>query len=604
MRLHKSYCCTERAMKRILINATQQEELRVAMVDGQKLYDLDVDTRSREQKKGNIYKAKISRIEPSLEAAFVDYGAERHGFLPLKEISKTYFKKKDVPYDRHNIKGLLETGQELIIQIEREERGNKGAAVTTFISLAGRYLVLMPNNPRAGGISRRVEGEERKEVIKTVNKLDKVDGGGIIVRTAGVGRSVEELKWDQNYLVDIWKSIKDVAKDKTAPFLIYRESNIITRTLRDHVKGDIGEILIDDERIYVRAKDFMELVMPQSLKKLKLYKDNVPLFSRYQIESQIESSYRREVSLPSGGVIVIDHTEALLTIDINSAKATKGGDIEATAFQTNLEAADEIARQLRVRDLGGLIVIDFIDMSSTKHQRDVEARLRSSAKTDRARLQFGQISKFGLLEISRQRLRPSLGELTQIVCPRCHGQGTIRGVESLSLSVLRLMEEEALKEKTGRIIAELPVDVATFLMNEKRQVLNDMGNRHNVDLTVVPNVNLDTPNFNIQRYRVGEKQAANKNSYEMQTEKAAEYDISTGSNQPYEQAVIESVLPSSPAPKPPSKTNGAGLLKKLLGFFSNSENKESTQTNKNRRRGNTRRPHGNYRRRHRNNKNN
>ena len=604
MRLHKSYCCTERAMKRILINATQQEELRVAMVDGQKLYDLDVDTRSREQKKGNIYKAKISRIEPSLEAAFVDYGAERHGFLPLKEISKTYFKKKDVPYDRHNIKGLLETGQELIIQIEREERGNKGAAVTTFLSLAGRYLVLMPNNPRAGGISRRVEGEERKEVIKTVNKLDKVDGGGIIVRTAGVGRSVEELKWDQNYLVDIWKSIKDVAKDKTAPFLIYRESNIITRTLRDHVKGDIGEILIDDERIYVRAKDFMELVMPQSLKKLKLYKDNVPLFSRYQIESQIESSYRREVSLPSGGVIVIDHTEALLTIDINSAKATKGGDIEATAFQTNLEAADEIARQLRVRDLGGLIVIDFIDMSSTKHQRDVEARLRSSAKTDRARLQFGQISKFGLLEISRQRLRPSLGELTQIVCPRCHGQGTIRGVESLSLSVLRLMEEEALKEKTGRIIAELPVDVATFLMNEKRQVLNDMGNRHNVDLTVVPNVNLDTPNFNIQRYRVGEKQAANKNSYEMQTEKAAEYDISTGLNQPYEQAVIESVLPSSPAPKPPSKTNGAGLLKKLLGFFSNSENKESTQTNKNRRRGNTRRPHGNYRRRHRNNKNN
>ena len=598
MRLHKSYCCTERAMKRILINATQQEELRVAMVDGQKLYDLDVDTRSREQKKGNIYKAKISRIEPSLEAAFVDYGAERHGFLPLKEISKTYFKKKDVPYDRHNIKGLLETGQELIIQIEREERGNKGAAVTTFLSLAGRYLVLMPNNPRAGGISRRVEGEERKEVIKTVNKLDKVDGGGIIVRTAGVGRSVEELKWDQNYLVDIWKSIKDVAKDKTAPFLIYRESNIITRTLRDHVKGDIGEILIDDERIYVRAKDFMELVMPQSLKKLKLYKDNVPLFSRYQIESQIESSYRREVSLPSGGVIVIDHTEALLTIDINSAKATKGGDIEATAFQTNLEAADEIARQLRVRDLGGLIVIDFIDMSSTKHQRDVEARLRSSAKTDRARLQFGQISKIGLLEISSKRLRPSLGELTQIVCPRCHGQGTIRGVESLSLSVLRLMEEEALKEKTGRIIAELPVDVATFLMNEKRQVLNDMGNRHNVDLTVVPNVNLDTPNFNIQRYRVGEKQAAIKNSYEMQTEKAAEYDISTGSNQPYEQAVIESVLPSSPAPKPPSKTNGAGLLKKLLGFFSNSENKESTQTNKNRRRGNTRRPHGNYRRRH------
>jgi len=601
--MHGSYCCTERTMKRILINATQQEELRVAMVDGQKLYDLDVDTRSREQKKGNIYKAKISRIEPSLEAAFVDYGAERHGFLPLKEISKAYFKKKDVPYDRHNIKGLLEAGQELIIQIEREERGNKGAAVTTFLSLAGRYLVLMPNNPRAGGISRRVEGEERKEVIKTVNKLDKVDGGGIIVRTAGVGRAVDELKWDQNYLVDIWKSIKDVSKDKTAPFLIYRESNIITRTLRDHVKGDIGEILIDDERIYERAKDFMELVMPQSLKKLKLYKDNVPLFSRYQIESQIESSYRREVSLPSGGVIVIDHTEALLTIDINSAKATKGGDIEATAFQTNLEAADEISRQLRVRDLGGLIVIDFIDMSSTKHQRDVEARLRSSTKADRARLQFGQISKFGLLEISRQRLRPSLGELTQIVCPRCHGQGTIRGVESLSLSVLRLMEEEALKEKTGRIIAELPVDVATFLMNEKRQVLNDMGNRHNVDLTVVPNVNLDTPNFNIQRYRIGEKQAANKNSYELQTEKAAEYDISTDSKQPYEQAVIESILPSSPAPKPSAKPNGVGLLKKLFGFFSNSENKENTKKNNNRRRGNPRRQHGNYRRRQRNSKN-
>ena len=602
MLMHESYCCTERAMKRILINATQQEELRVAMVDGQKLYDLDVDTRSREQKKGNIYKAKISRIEPSLEAAFVDYGAERHGFLPLKEISKTYFKKKDVPYDRHNIKGLLEAGQELIIQIEREERGNKGAAVTTFLSLAGRYLVLMPNNPRAGGISRRVEGEERKEVVKTVNKLDKVDGGGIIVRTAGVGRTVDELKWDQNYLVDIWKSINDVAKDKTPPFLIYRESNIITRTLRDHVKGDIGEILIDDERIYERAKDFMELVMPQSLKKLKLYKDNVPLFSRYQIESQIESSYRREVSLPSGGIIVIDHTEALLTIDINSAKATKGGDIEATAFQTNLEAADEISRQLRIRDLGGLIVVDFIDMSSTKHQRDVEARLRSSAKTDRARLQFGQISKFGLLEISRQRLRPSLGELTQIVCPRCHGQGTIRGVESLSLSVLRLMEEETLKEKTGRIIAELPVDVATFLMNEKRQVLNDMGNRHNVDLTVVPNVNLDTPNFNIQRFRIGEKQAANKNSYELQTEKAAEYDISTDSKQPYEQAVIESILPSSPAPKPSSKPNDVGLLKKLFGFFSSSENKEDTKKNNSRRKGNPRRQHGNYRRRQRNSK--
>ena len=488
-------------MKRMLINATHAEEVRVALVDGQRLYDLDIEHRTREQKKANIYKGKITRVEPSLEAAFVDFGAERHGFLPLKEISRQYFNKdiKDVQ-GRINIKEVVKEGQEVIVQVDKEERGNKGAALSTFISLAGRYLVLMPNNPRAGGISRRIEGDERQELKDALSALDIPDDMGVIVRTAGLGRSAEELQWDLNYLLKLWSSIDEASK-RPAPFLIYQESNVIIRAIRDYLRKDIGEVLIDSESTYNEAQGFVTQVMSDFQHKVKLYKDETPLFSRFQIESQIETAFQREVKLPSGGSIVIDPTEALVSIDINSSRATKGADIEETALQTNLEAADEIARQLRLRDAGGLVVIDFIDMGPARNQREVENRMRDALEADRARVQVGRISRFGLLELSRQRLRPSLGETSSIVCPRCTGQGHIRDVKSIGLSLLRLIEEEVMKERTGEIQAQVPVPVATYLLNEKRQALRDMESRHDVRILVIPNPNMETPHFEVQRIR-------------------------------------------------------------------------------------------------------
>jgi ribonuclease E len=489
-------------MKRMLINATQQEELRVALVDGQKLYDLDIETPSREKKKSNIYKGKVTRVEPSLEAAFIDYGAGRHGFLPLKEIARSCFRDGATEKSgKQNIKELLAEGQELVIQVEKEERGNKGAALTTFISLAGRYLVLMPNNPRAGGVSRRIEGDDRAELREALSVLNLPDSMGLIVRTAGVGRSAEELQWDLDYLLHLWNAIELAADAKKAPFLIFQDSNLTVRALRDYMRSDIGEVLIDDPAVYRQAHDFMQQVMPHNVRKVKLYEDEVPLFNRYQIEGQIESAFNHEVILPSGGTITIDHTEALTAIDVNSARATKGGDIEETALNTNLEAADEVARQARIRDLGGLIVIDFIDMTPARNQREVENRLNEALKMDRARVQTGRISRFGLLEMSRQRLRPSLGESSQVTCPRCNGQGTIRDVESLSLSVLRVIEEESMKENTGRVLAQLPVDVATFLLNEKRENLGAIESRQDVSVVVIPNPNLETPHFHIERLK-------------------------------------------------------------------------------------------------------
>jgi len=492
-------------MKRMLINATQSEELRVAIVDGQKLYDLDIETPSREQKKSNVYKGRITRVEPSLEAAFVDYGAERHGFLPLKEINRNYFDTQaTATAGRPSIKEAIKEGQEIVVQVEKEERGNKGAALTTFISLAGRYLVLMPNNPRAGGVSRRIEGDERQEIREVMANLSVPEGMGLIVRTAGMGRSLDELQWDLDYLLHLWDSIELASKSRKAPCLIYQESNIIIRALRDYLRVDIGEILVDDSQVHQHARDFIEQVMPQNLPKLKLYQDHIPLFSRFQIESQIETAYLRAVSLPSGGAIVIDYSEALVSIDINSGRATKGSDIEETALNTNLEAADEIARQLRLRDLGGLVVIDFIDMSAARNQREVENRLREALKMDRARVQVGRISRFGLLEMSRQRLRPSLDEASHVICPRCNGQGTIRGVESLALAVLRLLEEEAMKERTSQVVVQLPVKVATFLLNEKRDAVLAIEQRHRVSLLLIPNPSLETPHFELTRRRLDE----------------------------------------------------------------------------------------------------
>lgn len=536
-------------MKRILINATQQEELRVAMVDGQKLYDLDIELPAREQKKSNIYKGLITHIEPSLEAAFINYGAERHGFLPFKEIARSYL--ESAPADEKNrpvIKDAIKEGQELVIQVGREERGNKGAALSTFISLAGRYLVLMPNNPRAGGVSRRIEGEERNEIREALSQLDIPAGMGVIVRTAGVGRTADELQWDLDYLKTLWGAIQRASEASSGPFLVYQESNVIIRALRDHLRNDIGEIMIDDEQVYHKAKDFMQQVMPHNLKKLRLYKDHVPLFNRFQIESQIESAFDRVVSLPSGGSIVIDHTEALLSIDINSARATKGSDIEETALNTNLEASDEIARQLRLRDLGGLIVIDFIDMAPNKHQREVENRLREALKVDRARVQIGRISRFGLLEMSRQRLRPSLGESSQVVCPRCQGHGRIRSVDSLALSILRIMEEHALKDKTERVIAQLPIDVASFLLNEKRDSIFEIERRHRVQLIIVPNPHMDTPHFEVQRLRADEKELQDKASYELATTNDPQLPVSDTRRALLETPAVQTVAPSAPAP--------------------------------------------------------
>jgi ribonuclease E len=532
----------------MLINATQREELRVAIVDGQTLYDLDIEIPSREQKKANIYKGRITRVEPSLEACFVDYGAERHGFLPLKEIAREYFTPGLDPY-KSNIRDLLKEGHEVVVQVEKEERGNKGAALTTFISLAGRYMVLMPNNPKAGGVSRRIEGEDRQALKEALEHLTVPDEMGLIVRTAGMGRDAEELQWDLDYLLATWKAISQAANAQKAPFLIYQESKLFIRALRDYLRNDIGEILIDEESLYQDARDFMQQVMPNALRKLKLYKDDTPLFSRYQIETQIESAFDRSVRLPSGGSIVIDQTEALTAIDINSSKSTKGGDIEETAFNTNLEAATEIARQLRIRDAGGLIVIDFIDMDSPKHQREVEERLKEAAKLDRARIQIGRISRFGLLELSRQRLRPSLGEATQIVCPRCEGHGHIRSVESLSLSTLRLIEEHAMKDNTGQVLVQAPQSVANYMLNEKRASVVEIELRNKVHVVIVADEKLQTPHIEIQRIREADMGEHSKPSYERLT--AEEADVVRKMGQMLgssEQPVVSGIVPSSPAP--------------------------------------------------------
>jgi len=555
-------------MKRMLINATQPEELRVALVEGQKLYDFDIEVPSREQKKANIYKGIITRIEPSLEAVFVNYGSERHGFLPFKEIAPSYFSKPLGPQQqRSEIRELIREGQEVVVQIEKEERGTKGAALTTYIALAGSYLVLMPNNPRAGGISRRIEGEIRGDLKEIVSSLDIPEGMGLIVRTAAGGKTAEELQWDLNYLLQLWEAIERSARERKAPFLIFQESNVIIRALRDHLRADIDEIMIDNPATYRMVRNFLQQVMPHFIGKAKLYEDPVPLFSRFQIESQIELAYQREVPLPSGGAIVIDHTEALTSIDVNSARSTKGGDIEETAHTTNLEAAEEIARQLRLRDLGGLLVIDFIDMISMRHQRAVENKLRESVKSDRARIQIGRISRFGLLEMSRQRLRPSLGESSLIPCPRCQGQGSIRGTESLALSILRLIEEEALKPQTGRVVVHLPVEPATYLLNEKRQVLEQIEQRHEVGVVIIPSRHLETPAYEIQRLRASEE--SEQTSYEQIPEAERQVpEFATEGGKKLEEPAIKDFLPSTPAPMR-SKASSSDLIKrfwqKLIG---------------------------------------
>ncbi|HEX6636202.1 MAG TPA: Rne/Rng family ribonuclease [Steroidobacteraceae bacterium] len=538
-------------MKRMLVNATQQEELRVALVDGQKLFDLSIEIPSKEQKKANIYKGRISRIEPSLEACFVDYGSERHGFLPLKEISKEYF-RKGADSGRGNMRDLLSEGQEVIVQVEKEERGNKGAALTTFISLAGRFLVLMPNNPRAGGVSRRIEGEDRDQMRQVMDELVIPDGMGAIVRTAGVGRAAEELQWDLDNLKGQWEQIDAATKDRPAPYLVYRESDAVTRSLRDYLADDIGEVLVDDDATFATAQEYMTRFMPpEAQKKLKRYTDDIPLFTRFQIESQIESAYAQKVELPSGGSIVINYTEALVAIDINSARATRGSDIETTATNTNLEAADEIARQLRIRDIGGLIVIDFIDMESPKNQRDVEDRLRDAVKMDRARIQIGRLSRFGLLEMSRQRLRPSLSDSSHLVCPRCTGIGSIRSVESMALAILRLIGEEARKDKTAQVVAQVPVEVATYLINEKREWLRTLEDKSAVELLVVPNPYIQTPEYSIKRVRSDETELPENKvlSYKMPERPVVADPSGTKQEKPQQEpAAVVPTAPATPAP--------------------------------------------------------
>lgn len=563
----------------MLINATQSEELRVALVDGQQLYDLDIESPGHEQKKANIYKAKITRIEPSLEAAFVDYGAERHGFLPMKEIAREYFPKGYSFQGRPNIKEVLHEGQEVIVQIDKEERGQKGAALTTFISLAGSYLVLMPNNPRAGGISRRIEGDERSELKASLSKLDLPKGMGLIVRTAGVGKAYDELEWDLSVLLHHWKAIEDAAASRPAPFLIHQETNVILRAIRDYLRRDIGEVLIDRPKVFESVKKHIEVVRPDFLSKVKLYNNDVPLFTHYQIETQIESAFQREVRLPSGGSIVIDPTEAMTSIDINSARATKGGDIEETAFNTNLEAADEIARQLRLRDLGGLVVIDFIDMTPVRHQREVENRMRDAVRQDRARIQLGRISRFGLLEMSRQRLRPSIGETSQGVCPRCNGTGHVRGVESLALSVLRLLEEEAIKDNTLHVQAQVPVPVATYLLNEKRRSVFHIEKHHKVHVLIIPNPHMDTPQYEVIRVRKDESIA--EASYDLPvaqatTEEAVMPKFNKEAARRDEPALQGMSAPKQPAPKaetpkakaaPVKAEESKGLIAGLVGWL-------------------------------------
>ncbi|WP_196138147.1 ribonuclease E [Aliikangiella sp. G2MR2-5] len=567
-------------MKRMLINATQPEEVRVALVDGQRLFDLDIELIGREQKKANIYKGKVTRVEPSLEAAFVDYGAERHGFLPLKEISREYFAEKNFK-GRPNIKDAIQEGQEVIVQIDKEERGNKGAALTTFISLAGCYLVLMPNNPRAGGISRRIEGEEREELRAAMRNISTPRGMGCIVRTAGVGRNAEELEWDMTVLQNLWTAIKKAAEERPAPFLIHQESDVIIRSLRDYLRSDIGEIIVDKKEVFEKVKRQIEFIRPTFVNRVKLNEDReIPLFNRYQIESQIETAYQREVRLPSGGSIVIDPTEALVSIDINSSRATKGADIEETALQTNKEAAQEIARQLRLRDMGGLIVIDFIDMSPVKNQREVESVLKEALTRDRARVQVGKISRFGLLEMSRQRLKPSLGESAHHVCPRCTGTGVVRGVESLSLSILRLLEEEATKDSTTSVQAQLPVEVATFLLNEKRKIIHAIERRQKVQIFIIPNPYMETPNYEIVRMRGSEK--LEKATHEIPVQPQLE--IITPASDPQtplqtEQAAVTSIVaPSAPVHvKKETKEPGffAKLWQALFGKEEKSKNNKS-----------------------------
>jgi ribonuclease E len=561
-------------MKRMLFNATQAEELRVAIVDGQKLIDLDIESASKEQRKSNIYKAVITRVEPSLEACFVDYGAERHGFLPFKEISREYLRNGEG--GRGRIQDQLKEGRELIVQVDKDERGNKGAALTTYISLAGRYLVLMPNNPRGGGVSRRIEGEERNELRDAIGQLDVPEGMSVIARTAGIGRSLEELQWDLNYLLQLWQAIDGAAKSQSGAFLIYQESSLVIRAIRDYFHPDIGEILIDTESIHEQAQQFMSHVMPANVHRVKLYKDDVPLFSRFQIEHQIETAYARQVPLPAGGAIVIDHTEALVSIDVNSARATRAGDIETTAFHTNLEAAEEIARQLRLRDLGGLIVIDFIDMESAKNQREVENRLKDALKYDRARVQLGKISRFGLMELSRQRLRPALAESAYIACPRCHGIGHIRGTESTALHILRILQEEAMKENTAQVVAQVPVDVATFLLNEKRAEIHTIEARFKVNLLLVPNTYLETPNYKVERLRHDDLNQAEPlpPSFDM-LERPEEEDVvkqrKEEAREPRQEAVVKGITPVQPAPMPVERVAAAppqdNWLNKVLGWF-------------------------------------
>jgi ribonuclease E len=575
-------------VKRMLFNATQQEELRVAIVDGQKLVDLDIESASREQRKSNIYKGIITRIEPSLEAAFVDYGEERHGFLPFKEVSRSYF-KDGIDVGRARIQDALREGQEIIVQVEKDERGTKGAALTTFISLAGRYLVLMPNNPRGGGVSRRVEGEDRNELRDTLDQLQLPDGMSVIARTAAISRSLEELNWDLNYLLQLWRAVESASQDTSKkPFLIYLESSLVIRAIRDYFQPDIGEILIDTEEIQEQAKSFMQTVMPDNVGKVKLYRDDIPLFSRFQIEHQIESAYSRQVALPSGGAIVIDHTEALVSIDVNSARATRGGDIEETAFRTNLEAAEEVARQLRLRDLGGLIVIDFIDMESQRNQREVENRLRDALKYDRARVQIGKISRFGLMELSRQRLQASLEETAHISCPRCSGTGFIRGTESTALHVLRIVQEEAMKENTGAVHAQVPVDVSSFLLNEKRAEIQKLEARLKVNIVLVPNPHLETPHYKVQRLKHDELNQMEHvpSSYELveRPEEPKAPGVEEEEKLERQQPVVKAITPEQPAPLPqapravpapqpvsqtipvqPQPATGGGFLSRLFG---------------------------------------
>jgi ribonuclease E len=557
-------------MKRMLFNATQAEELRVAIVEGQKLVDLDIESASKEQRKGNIYKGVITRVEPSLEAAFVDYGCERHGFLPFKEIARSCLPNGGrVPEN-------LKEGQEMLVQVEKDERGNKGAALTTYVSLAGRYVVLMPTNPRGGGVSRRIEGEERNELRDTLAQLDIPEGMSLIARTAGIGRTAEEFQWDLNYLLSLWKAIDGASTSQSGAFLIYQEGSLVIRAIRDYFSADIGELLVDTEDIFEQAQQFMAHVMPANVNKVKLYRDDVPLFSRFQIEHQIESAFSRQVNLPSGGAIVIDHTEALVSIDVNSARATKGSDVEQTAYNTNLEAADEVARQMRLRDLGGLIVIDFIDMENPKHQREVENRLRDALHHDRARVQTGKISRFGLLEMSRQRLQPSLGETSYNPCPRCHGTGHIRGTESSALHILRILQEEAMKENTGAVHVQLPVDVATFLLNEKRIDIHTMESRLKVNVVMIPNIHMETPHYTITRLRHDElnQGEANEPSYKMATlpESETSYEAAQAAVPGRPEAAVKSIAPPQPVPaaRPVVAAQPAmqsGLFNRIFGWF-------------------------------------